>query len=66
MVHLLFFTLKVQSDEEIDAFVREHCDSAYHPSCTCKMGSVNDPMAVVDPETKVSAIYYVALLFFWK
>ncbi|XP_052229858.1 uncharacterized protein LOC127843972 [Dreissena polymorpha] len=43
----------VQSDSEIDAFLREACDSAYHPSCTCKMGSVNDPMAVVDPETKV-------------
>ncbi|CAB1312661.1 unnamed protein product, partial [Coregonus sp. 'balchen'] len=42
-----------QSDAEIDAFVRRKADSAYHPSCTCKMGSPSDPMAVVDPETRV-------------
>ncbi|XP_062924163.1 choline dehydrogenase, mitochondrial [Mobula hypostoma] len=43
----------VQTDKEIDAFVREKADSAYHPSCTCKMGQPSDPMAVVDPETRV-------------
>ena len=41
------------SDEAIDAFVREKVESAYHPSCTCKMGSLADPAAVVDPETRV-------------
>lgn len=44
---------QVQSDAEIDAFVRQKADSAYHPSCTCKMGSPLDPMAVVDPNTRV-------------
>ncbi|KAM6976590.1 choline dehydrogenase, mitochondrial [Aplochiton taeniatus] len=44
---------QVQSDAEIDAFVRQKSDSAYHPSCTCKMGSPSDPMAVVDPTTRV-------------
>ena len=44
----------VQSDEEIDAFVREAVESAYHPSCTCKMGE--DDMAVVDSETRVRGI----------
>jgi len=43
----------VQTDEQIDAFVREKSDSAYHPSCTCKMGDRNDPMAVVDSNTNV-------------
>lgn len=43
----------VSSDEEIDAFVRRKVESAYHPSCTCKMGAGSDPMAVVDPQTKV-------------
>ena len=34
--------------------MREKCDSAYHPSCTAKMGDPNaDNMAVVDPQTKV-------------
>jgi choline dehydrogenase len=46
----------VQTDEEIDAFVREKADSAYHPSCTCKMGAVDDPMAVVDSEARVYGI----------
>lgn len=46
----------VQSDEEIDAFVREKADSAYHPSCTCKMGSADDPMAVVDSEARVYGV----------
>jgi choline dehydrogenase len=44
------------SDEAIDAFVRERVESAYHPSCTCKMGSVTDPSAVVDPETRVIGV----------
>jgi len=44
------------SDEAIDAFVRERVDSAYHPSCTCKMGAPADPFAVVDPETRVIGV----------
>lgn len=44
---------QVQSDADIDAFVRQKADSAYHPSCTCKMGSPSDPMAVVDSNTHV-------------
>lgn len=40
-----------QSDADIDRFVKEKAASAYHPSCTCKMGSENDKMAVVNPET---------------
>lgn len=43
----------VATDAEIDAFVRQKADSAYHPSCTCKMGAVTDRMAVVDPQTRV-------------
>ena len=44
----------VQSDEEIDAFVRGAVESAYHPSCACRMGE--DDMAVVDSETRVRGI----------
>lgn len=46
----------LQSDEELDAFIREHAESAYHPCGTCKMGAVDDPMAVVDPECRVIGI----------
>ncbi|NWQ68356.1 CHDH protein, partial [Neopipo cinnamomea] len=46
----------VQSDKEIDAFIRQKADSAYHPSCTCKMGQPSDSTAVVDPQTKVIGV----------
>jgi choline dehydrogenase len=41
------------SDDEIDAFIREKAESAYHPCCTCRMGAPDDPGAVVDPEARV-------------
>ncbi len=44
---------QVIDDEAIDAFVRERVESAYHPSCTCKMGAADDPLAVVDSEARV-------------
>ena len=43
----------VTSDAQIDAFARGMSDTAYHPSCTCKMGSPNDPMAVLDSSLRV-------------
>jgi choline dehydrogenase len=47
---------KVQSDAEIDAFIREHVQTAYHPSCTCKMGHAEDPLTVVDAEARVRGV----------
>lgn len=44
----------VQSDSEIDAFINDAVESAYHPSCTCKMGS--DEMSVVDETCKVRGL----------
>ncbi|MCG4453036.1 choline dehydrogenase [Pseudomonas sp. MMS21-TM103] len=41
----------VQSDAELDAFVRDHAETAFHPSCSCKMGF--DEMAVVDGQGRV-------------
>ena len=46
----------LQSDDEIDSFIREHAESAYHPCGTCKMGALDDPMAVVDPECRVIGV----------
>lgn len=45
-----------QSDAELDAAVREHVESAYHPCGTARMGRRDDPMAVVDPETRVIGV----------
>ncbi len=46
----------VESDAEIDEFIRQHCESAYHPTGTCKMGAPDDPMTVVDSECRVIGI----------
>lgn len=46
----------MQSDEELDSFIREHVESAFHPCGTCKMGAVNDPTSVVDPECRVIGV----------
>lgn len=43
--------LDKKSDAELDAFVREHAETAFHPSCSCKMGE--DDMAVVDGQGRV-------------
>jgi len=45
-----------QSDEELDAVIAEHAESAYHPCGTCKMGAADDKMAVVDPECRVIGV----------
>ena len=47
---------EVQTDDEIDSFVRSKVESAYHPSCSCKMGRSSDPMAVVDPGGRVYGV----------
>ncbi len=46
----------VQSDDELNGFIKEHVESAFHPCGTCKMGAINDPMAVVDPECRVIGV----------
>ncbi len=43
-----------QSDTELDAFIRSHAESAYHPCGTCRMG--NDPLAVVDNAGRVGGV----------
>ncbi|CAI8910860.1 choline dehydrogenase [Pseudomonas sp. IT-P253] len=45
---------QVNTDAEIDAFVRENLESTYHPCGSCRMGE--DDMAVVDSELRVHGI----------
>jgi choline dehydrogenase len=45
---------QAQTDKELDAFVRAHAESAYHPCGTCKMGV--DDMSVVDPAGRVHQV----------
>ncbi|MCD1625493.1 choline dehydrogenase [Seohaeicola saemankumensis] len=48
--------LSLQSDSELDDFIREHAESAYHPCGTCRMGRASDPLAVVDPKARVIGV----------
>ncbi|HOV19044.1 MAG TPA: GMC oxidoreductase, partial [Ottowia sp.] len=44
----------VRSDAEIEAFIRQHADTIYHPVGTCRMGK--GPMDVVDDRLRVRGI----------
>ena len=46
----------VQSDDELDDFIRHHAESAYHPCGTCRMGKRDDAGSVVDPECRVIGV----------
>lgn len=48
--------MAIQSDDEIDQWVKENVESAYHPSCTCKIGAANDPMAVLNEHCQVRGL----------
>ncbi|MDB4837223.1 choline dehydrogenase [Marinomonas sp.] len=49
-------SMTVQTDDEIDQWVKENVESAYHPSCTCKMGNDKDQMAVLDENASVKGV----------
>jgi choline dehydrogenase len=44
----------VQSDSELDGFVRSRAETAYHPCCSCRMGKYG--MAVVDGQGRVHGL----------
>ena len=46
----------VVADADIDRWVRHNVESAYHPSCSCRMGAADDADAVVDPECRVRGL----------
>ena len=45
---------QVQTDDEIDAHIRQSAETAYHPAGTCRMGT--DPMAVTDGQGRVHGV----------
>lgn len=48
--------VNLQSDDELDGFIRDHAESAFHPCGTARMGQADDPLAVVDPACKVIGV----------
>ena len=53
---------EAESDEQLDHFIREEVESAYHPCGTCRMGAADDTEAVVDEQCRVIGVegLYVA------
>ena len=48
---------KFRSDEYWECYIRHMVMTVYHPTSTCKMGDINDPSAVVDPELNVKGVH---------
>ncbi len=46
----------VQTDAQIDAWIRRSAETIYHPVGTCRMGAAGDSMAVVDAECRVQGL----------
>ncbi|MEP2639631.1 choline dehydrogenase [Roseobacter sp.] len=46
----------LQSDDDLNGFIAEHAESAYHPCGTCRMGRADDATAVVDPQARVIGV----------
>jgi choline dehydrogenase-like flavoprotein len=46
----------VQTDEELFSLVRRTHQTVYHVSGTCRMGSADDPLAVVDPQLRLRGL----------
>jgi len=46
----------VTDDAAIGSFIRDKVETAYHPSCSCRMGRAEDPMAVVDSQARVIGV----------
>jgi len=48
--------IDLSEDEAVDAWVRDNVETAYHPSCSCRMGAEDDELAVVDGDCRVRGI----------
>lgn len=46
----------LQTDEELNAWIRQRALSIYHPAGTCEMGPASDPAAVVDARLRVHGV----------
>jgi GMC oxidoreductase len=51
-----YFPGGTQTDEELLALIKKGFNTVWHASCTCKMGTTNDNMAVVDSKAKVFGV----------
>jgi choline dehydrogenase-like flavoprotein len=52
----MLYPLNVNDPAQVESFLRDHSDTEYHPVGTCKMGPLQDPLAVVDAELCVHGL----------
>ena len=48
--------IDLSDDDAVDEWVKQNVETAYHPSCSCRMGAVDDALAVVGPDCKVIGV----------
>ena len=54
--------IDLSDDGAVDAWVRQNVETAYHPSCSCRMGARDDERAVVDPQCRVRGLQGVRVV----
>ena len=55
--------IDLSDDGAVDEWVKQNVETAYHPSCSCRMGAIDDALAVVGPDCKVIGLGdYVSLI----
>ena len=54
--------IDLSDDAAVDAWVRRNVETAYHPSCSCRMGARDDERAVVDPQCRVRGLEGVRIV----
>jgi len=54
--------IQYQSDEELVKAAGDIGTTIFHPVGTCKMGRVDDPMAVLDPQLRVRGIHHLRVV----
>ena len=48
---------EITQDEELVEYIKQSCETVYHPCGTCTMGDRNNPAAVVTPDLKVKGVH---------
>lgn len=56
LVREVFPGPEIETDEDLSAVLRDTHQTVYHVSCTCRMGSAGDPLAVLDSELRVRGV----------
>jgi choline oxidase len=46
-----------ESDDELFSYVKQTCETVYHPCATCRMGAADDRSSVVTPDLRVNGIH---------